>query len=140
MRRKINFFLIYWLPPVVLAGIIFKLSSGNVPKASDIFWQDFAAKKIAHIIIYGILAVLIYRALVAGGVPKKKAIFWAFFIATAYGGTDEIHQHFTQGRESRLRDVGFDGFGAAAMLFFSTRILPKLPKEFVDFGKRLEII
>lgn len=140
MRKKIIFFLVYWLPPFVLAGIIFKLSSGSVPKASDVYWQDFAIKKIAHVTIYGILAVLIYRALIAGGMSKKKALIMAFFIATLYGGTDEIHQYFTQGRESRLRDVGFDGLGAVASLFFTIRILPKLPKEFVELGKRLEII
>lgn len=140
MRKKITFFLIYWLPPIVLAGIIFKLSSGSVPKTSDVYWQDFAIKKIAHVTIYGILAVLTYRALIAGGTPKKKALLLAFFIATLYGGTDEIHQLFTQGRESRLRDVGFDSLGAAASLFFAVRILPRLPKEFVELGKRLEII
>ena len=140
MKKKLTFFLIYWLPPLVLAGIIFKLSSGTVPRASEVYWQDFAAKKIAHVIIYGILSVLIYRALVAGGMTKKKAIIWAFLLATFYGGTDEIHQHFTQGRESRLRDVAFDGFGAAASIFFITKILPKLPKEFINLGKRLEII
>lgn len=140
MRKKIIFFLIYWLPPIVLAGIIFRLSSGTVPKASDVFWQDFAIKKLAHITIYGILSVLIYRALIAGGMTKKKALLLAFFITTLYGGTDEIHQYFTQGRESRLRDVGFDGLGAAASLFFTVRVLPRLPKEFVELGKRLEII
>ena len=64
----------------------------------------------------------------------------AFILATTYGGTDEIHQLFTQGRESRLRDVGFDGLGAAISLLFTVKILPKLPKEFVELGKRLEII
>lgn len=132
--------MVYWLPPLVLAGIIFKLSSGTVPKASDIFWQDFAAKKIAHVTIYGILAILIYRALIAGGISKKRAIIWAILLATFYGMSDEFHQHFTQGRESKPRDVGFDGLGAVIGIFFTTKILPRLPKEFVDFGKKLEII
>lgn len=140
MRKRGTFFLIYWLPPIILAGIIFKLSSGIVPKASDVYWQDFAIKKLAHIIIYGILAVLIFRALVASGVSRKNAVILAFLIATFYGGTDEIHQYFTQGRESRLRDVAFDGLGAAFLLFFSVKILPGLPKEFVELGKKLEII
>lgn len=140
MRKKIVFLFVYWLPPVVVAGIIFKLSSGTVPKASNVYWQDFAVKKIAHVVIYGILAVSIYRALVAEGLSRKKAAIFAFLIATLYGGTDEIHQHFTQGRESRLRDVGFDGLGSMVSIFFTIKILPKLPKEFVELGKRLEII
>jgi VanZ family protein len=125
---------------MVLAGIIFKLSSGNVPKASDIYWQDFVAKKFAHVIVYGILAILIYRALVAGGTAKKRAIIWAVLLATLYGVSDEFHQHYTQGRESKIRDVGFDGLGAVFAIFFTTKILPKLPSEFVEFGKKLEII
>lgn len=140
VRKKITFFLIYWLPPVILAGIIFKLSSGIIPKASDIYWQDFAVKKIAHVIIYGILAVLIYRALKAGGTSKKNAVIMAFLLAVFYGATDEIHQYFIQGRESKLRDVVIDGIGASASLFFATKVLPALPKEFVELGKRLEII
>ena len=140
MRNKITFFLIYWLPPVVLAGIIFKLSSGSVPKASDIYWQDFAVKKIAHIIIYGILAVLIYRALIAGGTPKKNAVIMAFLLATFYGAADEFHQYFTQGRESKLRDIIFDGIGATASIYFVVKVLPRLPKEFTELGKKLEII
>lgn len=134
------FFLVYWLPPVVLAGIIFKLSSGTVPKASDVYWQDFAVKKLAHVTIYGILAVLIYRALIAGGTPKKKAIILAIILSTLYGGTDEIHQHFTQGRESRIRDVGFDSLGSIIVMFLTIKVLPKMPKEVIELGKRLEII
>lgn len=140
MRKKIIFFLVYWLPPLVLAGIIFKLSSGTVPKASEVFWQDFAAKKIAHVLIYGMLAILIYRALVAGGTSRKQAALWAILLAILYGISDEVHQNFTQGRESRTRDVGFDGLGATFAIFFTTKILPRLPKEFVEFGKKLEII
>ena len=134
------FFLIYWLPPITLAAIIFKLSSGMVPKASADYWTDFAAKKLAHVTFYGVLAILIFRALKAHGLSTKKAAIWAVVIATLYGGTDEIHQHFTQGRESRLRDVGFDGVGAIIAMYFTIKILPKLPKEIVDFAKNFEII
>jgi hypothetical protein len=140
VRKKITFLLVYWLPPLVLTCIIFKLSSGAVPKASDIYWQDFAVKKIAHVTIYGILAILIYRALVAGGTSKKRAIFWAIILATFYGVSDEFHQYFTQGRESRARDVIFDGIGACLAMGFTVKILPKLPKEVIEVGKKLEII
>lgn len=134
------FFLIYWLPVLTVAGIIFKLSSGTVPKASDVFWQDFAAKKLAHILVYGILTILIYRALIASGMKKKKAIIMAIALAIFYGATDEYHQFFTQGRESRVRDVAFDGGGAVLAMYFTVKILPKLPKDVVEVGKRLEII
>lgn len=140
MRKKITFLLIYWLPPLVTAGIIFQLSSGTAPRTSDIYWQDFVVKKTAHVVIYGILAVLIYRALLAEGKPPKRAAISAFLLAAFYGATDEIHQHFTQGRESRLRDVGFDAIGACLSIFFTIKILPRLPSGIVKIGKRLEII
>jgi hypothetical protein len=140
MRNKIIFILTYWLPVIVVAAIIFKLSSGSVPKASDIFWQDFAAKKLAHVFVYGILAILIFRALVAGGLSKKRAILTAIILSIFYGMTDETHQYFTQGREARIRDVAFDGIGSCLAMIFVTKILTKLPKEAVEIGKRLEII
>lgn len=140
MKKKINFLLIYWLPVLTLAAIIFKLSSGAVPKASDVYWQDFAAKKLAHVLVYGLLAVLIFRALNAGGMSKKKAIIFSVILATVYGMTDEIHQSFSQVREARVRDIGFDGLGASLFMYFVVKILPKMPKDFVGIGKKLEII
>lgn len=100
-------------------GLIFKLSSGTVPSASSVYWQDFVAKKAAHIVVYGILALLVFRGLKGEGVETKKALIWAAIVAILYGATDEYHQSFIQGREARVRDVGFDGIGAiAATLFY----------------------
>jgi VanZ family protein len=140
MRRKLIFFLTYWLPVIALAGIIFKLSSGTVPKASEVYWQDFAAKKFAHFMIFGLMAVLIYRAVKAGGASTKNSLITAFLLTVFYGATDEFHQYFTQGREARLRDVGFDSLGAIVFLLFIQKILPKMPKEFTGIAKRFEII
>lgn len=139
VRKKIFFFIIYWLPVILVAGIIYKLSAGTVPVTSNVYWQDFFLKKLAHISVYGLLAAFIYRALVAGGTLKKKAIILAIVLATLYGGTDEIHQHFTQGRESRITDVGFDGIGACVAMFLVINIFPRLPKGVIEFGKRLGI-
>lgn len=71
---------------------------------------------------------------------RKKAAVLAIVLAGLYGGSDEIHQHFTQGRESQLRDVGFDTLGAILAMLFTVKVLPKLPKEIVDVGRRLELI
>ena len=129
-----------WAPPVIWAMIIFKLSGGQVPSASSVYWQDFAFKKSAHIFVYFILAVLTYRGLIGEGVDKKKAAIFAFIIAVFYGLTDEYHQSFTQGRESRLRDVGFDGIGAAFGSVLVYNILPMMPKEVLKLAKEFQII
>ncbi len=129
-----------WAPPIIWAAIIFKLSNGSVPVASSVYWQDFAFKKSAHMFFYGVLAVLTYRGLIGEGVEKKKAATWACVIAIFYGITDEFHQSFTQGREARVRDIGFDGIGASLASYLVYKILPKMPKEVVKFAKDFNLI
>ena len=126
---------------VILAGIAaYQASSGNIPQASSVYWQDFALKKLGHATFYGALAILFYRALKAHGIVKNKALFWAIILSILYGVSDEVHQHFTQGRESRVRDVGFDALGAVLAMHFVAKLLPVMPESVVSLGKKLEII
>lgn len=104
-------FLKYHLPVIIWALIIFKLSSGVVPNVSSLYWPNFAFMKSAHTFFFGILAALLYRSLRSEGVSRKKAAIWAVVITMLYGASDELHQFFTQGREARLRDIGFDTIG-----------------------------
>lgn len=107
----------YWFPPVVWALIIFTFSSFSTPSTSIIYWQDFIVKKTAHMLEYGIFALLLYRALRAYEMDETKAVILAILFAGIYGLTDEFHQSFTPGREPRIRDVAFDTIGASlAML------------------------
>ena len=101
----------YWLPVVIWAIFIFRLSSGKVPQFSPQFLPNYIFIKCAHVFFFGVLAVLIYRALRGYGISKTKAIYLAIMLTAFYGATDELHQLFTQGREARLRDVGFDTMG-----------------------------
>ena len=133
MEKKIIKFLNLWLPPVLWAGLIFKFSSGAVPSASQIYWQDFAVKKIGHFLLFGVLAVLIYRALLGQGLSRNKAAILAVVFAFLYGATDEYHQIFTQGREARARDVLIDGVGAGVVIYIIYRFFPKLPKKIQTF-------
>jgi VanZ family protein len=120
------------------AALIFKFSSGTIPSASQIFWQDFAVKKAGHFLMFGALAVLVYRALIGEGLSRKKAAIWAVVTAFFYGATDEYHQLFVQGREARVRDVLIDGVGAGVVIYLIYRFISKLPKKIqsflVDFG------
>lgn len=136
IRTKIKL----WAPPLIWAAIIYKLSDGRVPAASSVYWQDFAFKKSAHIFFYGVLAVLTYRGLIGEGMNKKKAAILAFAIALFYGLSDEYHQSFTQGRESRLRDVGFDGVGSAFGSILVYNILPMMPSGVLKLAKEFQLI
>lgn len=102
----------YWIPPILWALVIFSFSSMQVTGTVDVYWKDFILKKSAHIIEYGILAILLYRAFVNSNIPKQKALFLSILIAGLYGVSDEFHQSFTPGREPRLRDVVIDTIGA----------------------------
>lgn len=128
MNLKFNHFVVYYLPVALWMALIFKLSSGTVPATSDVYWQDFAAKKLAHVLFFGFLSMLVYRALVASGVGKVKAVYFAILFTVIYGATDEFHQSLVSGREARLRDVGFDGIGALLATTSFNKILERSKK------------
>lgn len=107
----------YWLPPIVWAGLIFFFSSLPSVKTMEIYWQDFLIKKTGHMIEYGILAVLLYRAFKNSNLAKSEALFFSLLITVLYAATDEIHQSFTPGREPAVRDVVFDIIGGSLALY-----------------------
>ena len=112
----------YWFPPILWAVVIFLFSSFSTPSTSQIYWQDFIVKKAAHVVEYGIFALLLYRALRGYEIDKTKAVILSILFAALYGLSDEFHQSFTPGREPRIRDVAFDTIGASlAMLLIWKR-------------------
>lgn len=139
MGSKILKKLSAWLPVVLWASMIFHFSSGTIPVASKIFWQDFAIKKMGHVFLFGFLALLVYRGLRMEGVERKKAAILAVVLTFLYGASDEYHQMSTQGREPRLRDVFIDGVGAG-LIILTTYCLPsKLSKDIYSFIEKLNL-
>ncbi|WP_017437841.1 VanZ family protein [Saccharococcus caldoxylosilyticus] len=65
-------------------------------------------RKLAHLTEFGILAVLVWRALS----PKRTAYAGAWLFATVYAMTDEWHQSFEPGRTATPKDVAIDSCGA----------------------------
>ena len=65
----------------------------------------------AHLIEFGVLAALLYRAL-----PFRRGVFVQWLIVvlatTAYGASDEFHQSFVPGRYPSWLDIAFDTAGA----------------------------
>jgi VanZ family protein len=89
-----------------------------MPQSSQVYWTDFIIKKTAHLIEYAILGLLNYRAFRGSGVVKKKALYFAFAISILYAASDELHQYFVPGRESRVRDVIIDAVGCCISLVY----------------------
>ena len=139
MKEKIIKQISAWLPVILWAVLIFHFSSGTIPLASNVYWQDFAVKKTGHVLLFGVMSILIYRALRMDGVDRKKAAVLAVVFATLYGATDEYHQLFTQGREARVRDVFIDGGGATLVVFASYYLPPRLSKKMYAFVKKFDL-
>jgi VanZ family protein len=106
------------MPVAAYMALIFGLSATPwlpEPPASLSFLSD----KVLHGILYGGLTVLLVRAL-AGGWRRSVttgAAAAAMAIATLYGVTDEVHQHFVPPRSMDPSDVVADAVGAAAAAF-----------------------
>lgn len=121
--RKIIF---YWFPPILWAGFIFYLSgvsglASNMTVFWDVFWR-----KLFHAGEFGLLNLLLWRALYYGqSVNFKKALWWSLFFTVLYAISDELHQYFVPLRECRWQDVMQDSLGAILVsggIYFWQRI------------------
>lgn len=123
-------FLKNWLPVFLWAGLIFYLSSvPNLNSGFAAFWDVFL-RKLAHSGEFGILFLLVFRALRFGeGISFKKALLWSFAIAIFYAFSDEFHQYFVAERQAKMKDVLIDGLGIALLFLFLISIyLRQSPK------------
>ena len=116
IRRRIK----HWLPTLAWAILIFSFSSQPTLTASQVYWQDFIIKKSAHLFVYAVLAILIYRSLkLTTHYPQPHLVLLTITLTILYAVTDEFHQSFTFGREPTLRDVFIDIIGGSVGLYLS---------------------
>ncbi len=113
----------FWgLLSVVWMAVIYGLSDrpgSDYEGASDSFsWLPFAGT-IAHIGLYFVLGVFMFRTII---VTKRLAlgmsVYLTLFAALVYGVLDELHQSSVAGRSSEATDVVADVFGAALAVVF----------------------
>ncbi len=104
----------YWAPLALYAGIIFYLSSLSHPEDElpELLIKQ-VGDKVLHLVEYGVLGVLCYRAFRwgAGPVVARQALMLAIVAASFYGLTDEWHQSFVPPRESSWLDWVTDTVG-----------------------------
>ncbi|HEX9500130.1 MAG TPA: VanZ family protein [Thermoanaerobaculia bacterium] len=132
-----------WVPPILWTAVILaasgaSFSSANTssiveklihaiagnwmsPTAIDVI--HFIIRKMSHVVEYGILGVLVFRAVRAD--RPGWDIRWsvaAILFAAAVGCIDEWHQAFVPGRTATPWDTVIDTLGAtlAQVLFFRT--------------------
>jgi VanZ family protein len=107
-----------WLRAVaVLAwmGLIFWLSSMHkLPKTVDGIGD--LQNVLGHFGAYGILAALVFWALVPHLRSSRTLALVTMLVVLAYGSSDEYHQSFVPGRTPDVKDILVDMTGAACML------------------------
>jgi hypothetical protein len=129
-----------WFPPIIWAAYIFKLSSGKIATVSDVYWYEFTIKSFAHVLFFGLLTILIYRALRGSGFKRKKSGYYTLYVLIIYALTDELHQSFVPGRDARIHDVVFDTIGAVIVIYAIWELLPRVPKRLRDWAEKLQLM
>jgi VanZ family protein len=144
-------FLKYWLPSLIWLGVIFAgsnnvmstehtsrfivpfllwLKPGMSPQAIWIFLV--LVRKCAHVAEYGILALLLWRALGNGTALRAKMplLFGTVLVFCAvFAASDEFHQCFVKSRTPSVHDVLLDVAGALLGLWISASFAHRKPQK-----------
>ena len=104
----------------LLVGLLAVLPSWIVPAEGPSLHG--VLRKAAHLVEYGILALLWFRALVRDrSRPTWAAAVGAFTICVMWAALDETHQSFVPDRTGSARDVAVDAAGSLAVLAVARR-------------------
>jgi len=111
--------------PALWAGIIFFLSNQEVLPGFSVSIYDFIFKKTAHMFVYAVLYLLLFRAYKKTSSQKitKKHYLVPIFISLLYALTDEFHQSLVPGRHPTIRDAGYDMLGVLTVLLYQLKLL-----------------
>jgi VanZ family protein len=104
-----------WLPAIAIAAIIFALSARPNLRVTE-GDLDLVLRKLAHMVVFGLLAAGCLRGLTFHGVRGRAALVGAASLATAYAISDEFHQTFVAGRSGAPLDVAIDLVGILVAL------------------------
>jgi VanZ family protein len=122
--------LVRWMAVVFWMGVIFALSA--TPSLASPFEPvyDFILRKLAHLTVYAVLTVLLFRAFRLHAARPTHAWWLAMLVAALYACSDEWHQTVVPGREGTGRDVVIDSMGIVGVwvLVSRTRIKEVLPR------------
>lgn len=113
---------LWWGLAAVWMGLIFYFSAQSnfdfVPER----WQVDPLSWSVHFLEYGVLALLLWQALLATPRLSRRSASLAFALTLLYAISDEWHQFYVPGRYSDVRDVMVDALGALAALWLAQRL------------------
>jgi hypothetical protein len=111
---NLNRYEVRYLLPVALWMVVIFVSS-SIPGEDFPHVEFWGWAKVIHLIYYGVLCVLVHRAISSQAryplLARHSYIFGVFF-AVLYGASDELHQLSTPGRHGQYTDVLIDAVGA----------------------------
>lgn len=93
-------------------NIMYKDKINNIKRNQIIESYTNIVRKLAHIIEYAILGILLFYFLKDYLNISFKLFLLAIIICMIYASTDEIHQIFVSGRGPQVTDVLIDSFGS----------------------------
>lgn len=104
----------YIYPPSAWAVFIYVISIVRVPdhQAIQPLFHIPGYDKLAHLIIYAVLSLLILRGWQREKMPPLDLHLIVFGLCVVFGGMIEIHQSLTPYRSFELMDLAADALGA----------------------------
>ena len=127
--KKFVYFLSSWLPPLILMGIIFYLSSSSRPSLTNVATYDWGFYKIVHFCAYATIYAAFFRAFYRTENHDLTNVFVFSLMATVlFAASDELHQTYVPGRDGNPIDVGIDTLGASFVYFFIKGNFEKIKK------------
>ena len=94
-----------------MASIAASLFGTNEPDPSLIDVYEFYLRKLAHMFLYFVLALLSVCFLSTYPTERVKILLYSLAFCLFYAITDEIHQLFVEGRSGSFKDVMIDMCG-----------------------------
>ena len=118
MSKTVIRYISAFLPPIIWAVVIYAFSSQQVLPGLQVSTVDFVSKKIAHMFVYAIFYILIFRGVsLTTHSSQQRTRFWLpLAICLVYAMADELHQTLVPNRTGTARDIGYDMIGAGIAL------------------------
>ena len=106
-----------WLPPALWAAALVTATSVPVPVVAAPDGTD----KVVHLLLYGILAALVARAVGPSARRLDRALLIVVGVSL-FGYVDEWHQQFIPGRSRDNLDWAADSVGGVTGLLLSSAL------------------
>ncbi len=104
----------YWVPAFAYMALIFLLSSMHLtaPAIEDVPFQDKGVHFLEYLVLGSLCAYATRHTWPAHAALRTHAL--GFFLSTAWGFSDELHQAFVPGRSADVADLFADALGSLA--------------------------